>query len=396
MKKKFIKIIFYNFLVFIFFLIILFLILNILSKTLGGFSGYRGGYFNLNLELLVRNKSKKNKNIKYDDFYRIFDHNYEIEKYSGVIKKSMCGYRENGKYHMFFKTDKNGFRENLDKYYRDVDFVVLGDSTVLSVCVNKPYDLLSLLRNNNKDKTFLNLGAQGSQPITQLAYFDYYLKDTNFKKFIWVYTEANDYEPYNQKIEILYKNLKNKEIEKKLKPIKNYGLSTVQKIKLLNEQDITEIDYKVYPENISFTEKFKIYLSESLMGIGTLAKYFKTYPELIHYKEYEKIIKLMKINLDKKKIKERYIYYSPSYIYFGYKKLPNHPQFRQFLSLKLKVKKIAEENGFIFIDGYEAFADSNKDVKKIFHYGLPTHFNEYGYSLTAKHISDSIVNKDNK
>ena len=52
-----------------------------------------------------------------------------------------------------------------------------------------------------------------------------------------------------------------------------------------------------------------------------------------------------------KKVKELYIYYIPSYIRLSYKKFDNHPQIIQLNNLKNNVKKIAENNNFIFIDG---------------------------------------------
>ena len=44
-----------------------------------------------------------------------------------------------------------------------------------------------------------------------------------------------------------------------------------------------------------------------------------------------------------------------------------------------------------FIDGEDAFNDL-KNKLSIFHYELPTHFNELGYRLMSKHILKKIFN----
>ena len=47
---------------------------------------------------------------------------------------------------------------------------------------------------------------------------------------------------------------------------------------------------------------------------------------------------------------------------------------------------------FKFIDGSDFFSEI-KDPLSIFHYNLPTHFNEKGYDLLAEHLKMNIINK---
>jgi hypothetical protein len=390
LKKKF-KIIYINILIILALLICLNFFLEILNKTIGGINTYEGTYFNIFKRQVIKYRIEQNRSNKYDNFYRVFDKEYKKNKYSGVIKKENCGISENGKYDLIFKTDKNGFRENLDSTWDNSDYVILGDSTVMSTCVNKPYDLMTLLRNMNSEKSFLNMGIHGSQPMSQLAYYYYFTKNKKINNIIWVFTEANDYEiasPTDQ--DLLIKDVIDNSISKKLPDLVeaylNYGLETLNK-------NLTEEDYKVEQptEKIKFLFKLKVYISKKITGLGSVAKYFKKYDNLLDQKNYEEIVKNLKLVLDRQDVNGRYIYYSPGFVPIAYKFSNNHPQAQQFLKLKSQVKKIAEANGFVFIDGYDAYKNKNIDTNKVFHYGLPTHFNEYGYYLKSKHLSESII-----
>ena len=92
------------------------------------------------------------------------------------------------------------------------------------------------------------------------------------------------------------------------------------------------------------------------------------------------------------------IYYIPSWqrlTNYKSKKLnlySNNPQIIQLDLLKETVRKNAEKNGFIFIDGEEIFINQDNPLK-VFHYELNTHFNKYGYNLLATDVYKKIVNK---
>jgi hypothetical protein len=162
-------------------------------------------------------------------------------------------------------------------------------------------------------------------------------------------------------------------------------------------EPIKEADYLVeekYSPKNSFLTKLKILFIYKTRGLSTLTKYFKTYPDLLDKESYNSTVNDMYEFTKNKKVKELYIYYIPSYIRLSYKKFNNHPQMAQLNNLKNNVKKIAESNNFIFIDGEEGFRNL-KNKLSIFHYELPTHFNEKGYRLMAEHMFKKIQINNN-
>ena len=295
-----------------------------------------------------------------------------------------CGYQESGIYHMVWKPDIYGFRENNKLLYKKTDIILLGDSFTYSACVNKPYDLKSQLE-KIINKKVLNLSISGSGPIEQLKIIKQHTLTTEFDYFIWVFYEGND---HNQ--------LKDKKI-------KNF---IGRKSDFIKSKDEILVDYKLlrdlqkqYPEeafldygwkNEKFT-KFKIFMAEKLRGLNTLLKYFKSYPNIPYNKKYDELLKEMEYYLSQKKITKKYIYYLPKYTRLVNKN-KNHPEIEYLNQIKKYVKTAAIKYNFEFIDGSTFFYNRIEPLD-IFHYSLPTHLNENGYKLQAEHIKSYI--KDN-
>ena len=135
---------------------------------------------------------------------------------------------------------------------------------------------------------------------------------------------------------------------------------------------------------------FKIFLAEKLRGLNSLIKYFKNYPELQGYQQYDRAVNEMNIFLNNKMIEKKYIYYLPRYNRLSHK-IKNHPEVKNLNKQKEMVKLIANKYDFEFIDGSEFFYNRS-DPLDIFHYRLPSHYNEHGYTLVAEHIS-SLISK---
>ena len=112
------------------------------------------------------------------------------------------------------------------------------------------------------------------------------------------------------------------------------------------------------------------------------------------------MIKIAKNYLDQKKIRERYIYYIPSWqrlSNFKSNKIgfySTSPQIKQLDILKKNVKEISEKNGFTFIDGENQFLNLNNPLS-VFHYKMNTHFNRDGYKLFAEDVYNQVINKSN-
>jgi len=310
----------------------------------------------------------------YTDEYKDF-------KYSGELKIENCGKTESGLYELIYATDKNGFRENQDKLYEKTDFILLGDSFTMSVCQNKPYDLKSQLISLNNNFSYLNLGLAGDNYVKQLITLLNISKKTTFDNLIWFFYEGNDYDDTLEKIEYYKKNYYPNHIQQKetlsLKKEKNYY--------------ILSYDYE-----ITNFYKLKVFFAEITNGFSSLLKYFKKYDNLLNIVEYDKALIIANKYLEEKNIKNKYIYYIPSWQKLtNYKSLKsklfdNNPQITQLNILKMSVKETAEKNGFTFIDGEQIFMNLD-DPLKVFYYNLNTHFNRLGYRLMAQDLYNKIL-----
>ena len=334
-------------------------------------------------EKLVYYKALNSNLKKYHEF-KFYSDEYKNLKYSGPIKNEDCGSFESGKYELIYAVDNYGFRENQDELHENTDYVLLGDSFIMSVCENKPYDFKSQLQILSRDKTFLNLGVGADNYVRQLATLTEVTQKTNFNSLIWFFYEGNDYNDEFNKYEF-YK--------KKIRPNHN------ERKKNIDKNDRNDDYYKVNKKFvISNFYKLKVWLAEEVNGLSSLLKILKKYETLLNNTEYEQVLKIAKNYLDEKKIRERYIYYIPSWqrlSNFKSNKIgfySKNPQIEQLDILKKNVKKISEENGFIFVDGENKFMDLN-DPLNVFHYRLNTHFNKDGYKIFAEDVFEKIINK---
>ena len=380
----------YNLIIFSVLIFFMYLVLETLNFFVAGFPSYKHPRIDISINDLIIDKSNKIKDYEYDDFFRVYSEDYKKLNYTGRIKKILCGPHENGKYNLIFKTDKYGFRENQDTRYAYSDVVLIGDSFTMSNCINKPYDLKSQLKKINSSNSYLNLGIHGIQPWQQLGIAKKILLNTEFKKLVWIFYEMNDYEnPRINHLDEYNKLISDKET------LNNIINATINLGNNFLTEPVNEKDYlveKKYLQKNSFFTKLKIFFIYKTRGLATITKYFKTYPNLLNKESYNSTVNDMYEFAKIKEVKNLYIYYVPSYVRLSYKNFDNHPQITQLNNLKNNVKKIAEDNNFTFIDGEDGFKDL-KNRLSIFHYELPTHFNEKGYRLMAKHMLEKISNK---
>lgn len=153
-----------------------------------------------------------------------------------------------------------------------------------------------------------------------------------------------------------------------------------------------------FNQTIDLFFKIKVYTSEFIKGPTTLLKFFFKYNTLLDEDDYNFALSEANKFLENKKINQKFIYYLPSWQKLSLHKLykfkifNNHPQIKQFEELKNSVKKVAEANNFIFIDGSDFFMNLEKPLE-VFHYNLNTHFNSLGYELLANDLNEKIVKK---
>ena len=113
--------------------------------------------------------------------------------------------------------------------------------------------------------------------------------------------------------------------------------------------------------------------------------------------DYNKTFNLAKKFLDDKQVKDRYIYYIPSWQRLSNYKSKrinlyrSNPQIKQLDKLKNSIKQISEKNNFTFIDGENYFLKLENPLE-VFHYQLNTHFNKIGYNHLAKDVYNKINN----
>ena len=378
------KIFLINILVFFCSFLFIYIILEITNIFVSGPPRYYELVYNLEKGDLREKKEKliyykKNINLNEESNFSQYEINsYDSSEFSGPIVNANCGSLESGLHELYFKTDKNGFRENKDNLYNNTDIVLIGDSFTMSICENKPLDLKSQLNKLNKNLSYLNLGIHGADYVKQLSVLVNITENTNFDTLIWFFYEGNDYEDnisnYNS-----YNNLKRYQSHSK----------------------VDEINYFVDKKfKISLFYKLKVLLAEKVNGISSLVKYFKKYETLLDKDDYNKALQISKKYFDQKNIKNRYIYYIPSwqrltnYKSKKYGLYNNNPQIKQLNHLKKTVKNVSEKNGFVFIDGEEIFINRANPLN-VFHYELNTHFNRLGYKMLAEDVYNKIVKKLN-
>ena len=389
-------------------IILLVLFLEFLNVKLSGVPIYDKMKIGRNQLVYVKSKSSK---INKEFIPKIQD----LKTNEQFVSK--CGFQESGFYHMVYRPDIFGFRDNDEKLYQNTDIVMIGDSFSFSTCINKPYDLKSQLEKISKKK-ILNLSISGSGPKRQMEVVRKITTETNFDYFIWIFYEGNDFDDliFEKKKEGLLPNtLLNK--EKYLTKVETIeDISPKDKLiwdlmgeRLLKSKKDIIVDYnkliklhKKFPEENILSEhkwqnknlvKLKIFLAERLRGLNSLIKYFRNYPKMPYNKEYDRVVNKMNTYLSKKKLKKKYIYYLPKYTRLTHKKI-NHPEVENLNQIKKLVKLTANKYNFEFIDGADFF-HKRKVPLDIFHYKLPTHFNENGYKLEAEHINSFISKYNN-
>jgi len=369
------KIIIQNLLILIFLLIFFYGAVAILNLILSGQPRYWEIVHNKNItnikinnEKIIQLKKDKKEIVNYLDFRTS---GYKELGYTGIITKKKCGSIENGFYDLIYQTDMFGFRENTNLRYDLSDYVLLGDSFVLSICENKPNDLKSNLEQKTSF-SFLNLGMHGTDYPSQSLNLLHYTNKTNFKGLIWFFYEGNDYEKKSFQVNKLPFN-----IHKKL---------------IIKKNNIYESNIE---HSISVIFKFKVWLAEFIRGPSVLIKFFKNYNHLLDKKDYEGTVSSIREYLNQKNIEDKYIVYIPSWQKLSLHKLKKlaiynkHPQVIQLNTLKNDVKKIAEKYNFKFIDTDNYFLQL-KDPLSVFHYGLNTHFNSLGNDILSRAIVDSL------
>lgn len=364
------KIIKINFLIFFILILSIELILITLNFIFGGVPIYR--QLNLSGDHVVsyyQEKFLEENNKTLDNYYiKSFDGYTKksyLEKYIDTNDVNHNDIRyvkgEDINFPIFF--DKNNCRENKNYAYKFSDVVLIGDSSLYGIAIASPHDIVGRLRHLNPKKEFLNLGMPGTDPRQQVNHLKRVTKSTNFDNLVWLFVEANDYEiNNNQDSNCSYHNLEPETLKRKF---------------LLKKESLLS---------------FKIFLAEHLRGLSSFAKLFINYDDKFNLNKiyYEETVKELNDYLNTKDVKNKFLYYLPTYNRHAYKNdYFTHPNIKKLNILKNDVNKIVTKYGFEFIDGDEAVKDITNKLD-LYHYNYPTHYNAVGYTKTANHLNSFI------
>lgn len=278
---------------------------------------------------------------------------------SGLSLSQTINCNENG-YYSSYQSDRYGFNNPDDEWESNqIEYLIIGDSFAQGACVNKPYDIASVIRDLSK-KTVLNLGYGANGPLLEYATLKEYL-DTNVKKILWIYYEGND-------VEDLADELKNKTL---LKYLNNSDFSQDLKFKQkqVNEYTLKTIKQKIESEHL----RFKIFKFLKLYNLRSLSSSSKE-PRL--QKEFKKIAKLIH-ELSIKNNSELYFIYLP--VYFRYNSSYDDTNY-------LLIKKIINDLQIPFIDIHTEVFMKEKKPLKLFPFGLVGHYNVSGYNKVGRSI----------
>jgi len=312
---------------------------------------------------IYKDLSKDNDNItvSVSPFNLIIKNDETFLALAGVSNRKTIFCNENGIYSVY-ESDRYGFN-NPDQEWdkKKIDYLVIGDSFAHGACVNRPYDLASNLR-KLANKNVLNLGYSGTSSLSQLAILkEYYKKNT--KNIVWFFFE-NDLEElsYELKNPILLNYKNNVNFTQKLK-------SKQKMIDKLNS-DMLILNNNVSAKLISI---IKLKIIRSIINDLILKKEVN----LESIRNFKIILKQVKNFSEENNSKLHFVYLEG---------------FHKDIILKNLVKKTINEIGVNFIDINEEIANKGLDFKSFFPFGLPGHYNQYGYNVIAEIVNDNIKN----
>lgn len=289
--------------------------------------------------------------------------NIKIFPFSGVSNSKTIFCKENG-YYSIYDSDRFGFN-NPDKEWdsKKIEYLLVGDSFTQGACVNRPYDIGSVLRTLSK-KSALNLGYASNGPLIEYSTLREYLGD-NVTNILWIYYEGND-------LHNLENELRNDILKKYLRDL-DYSQNLKSKQNLIDNELNKIIEIKNTKKKFKLSEFIKLYnLRTKLIPLA----------DLLPRPELKNILYLAKI-LSENNGSKLYFVYLPTYNRYG-------SRFNE--ASYMKIKKILNELKIPMIDIHEEVFKKENNPKELFPFGLPGHYTVDGYEKTAKTIFNFIEN----
>ena len=282
------------------------------------------------------------------------------------MKTIFCN--ENG-YYSIYKSDRYGFNNPDNEWdQKSIEFLLIGDSFTHGACVNRPYDIGSMLRKIS-EKSVLNLAYTGNASLKEYATLKEYL-GTNVKKILWFYYEGNDLvdlkNEMNSKILMNYleRSKYSQNLKKRQKEINYYSTKEIEEV--LREHENRN------GKNFNYYRFFKLTMLRSF-----LLNYYN------FNKEFRKIMRSAK-DLAIENNSKLYFIYLPEYSRYD-------ENIKNIKSYKT-VKKIVNELGISFIDIHEKLFLKANNPLDFFPFGLPGHYNKKGYKKIAEIVYKETIN----
>lgn len=300
----------------------------------------------------------------------------DIFPLSGISNSLTLLCNENG-YFSEYKSDRYGFNNPDETWEKPIDLFLVGDSFAHGACVNRPYDLASLLRNKTK-KNVISVAYGGNGPLIELASLKEYFQKP-VKKVFWFYYEGNDLEGLvkEKKHPILIKYFQNnnytQNIKNKQNIVDNLGKDLMTKA-YLEHKKIKKNLYKKLVLFLKINEIRNLFIIKE-----TNIKHPNNYEELI-----EKI-----------KIANQFVVSNNADFYFVYL-----PEYSRYVSEKYNninyynIKEKIEDLNIVFIDIVKFFTKkTDKNPKIFFAEQKPgSHFTKEGYDQIANQLLININN----
>ena len=306
--------------------------------------------------------------------------NLDLFPLSGIsnIKTIFCN--EEGFFSSYI-SDRYGFN-NPDEVWnkKEIDTIIIGDSFVHGMCVNRPNDIPSVIRNLTK-KNVINLGYRGNGPLIEYATLREYLFKP-VKNLIWVYYENDLKDLHNElKNETLKNYIKNDDFSQNLL-LKQNNINFLNK-KLIDDLIKVETNTVIQSKK-NMKTKYKILKFIRFDNLKNfITSSFKT-DEInevnLPYSEFKVIIKSVKKIANKENINLYFVYLPSINNYLSKKNNSQHE----------KITRIIKELNIDLIDLHKNFFEKNDNPTKYYTFNIGAHLNTMGYKEVSKYIAKKI------
>tara|TARA_A100001011_G_C14300873_1_gene840716 strand:+ start:67 stop:1482 length:1416 start_codon:yes stop_codon:yes gene_type:complete len=303
-------------------------------------------------------------------------------------------------FYVIYKSDRYGFRnpdEQWDK--EEIEYLIVGDSLGHGMCVNEQDTISGWLRNNiknNEKNGVLNLSMWGNGPLIMYATLREYLNLKKVKRVLWLHSQGNDFTDitFEEKSEIMKSYLHDKSYSQNLSIRQNEINEFV--LRLIDDRQIDGQEPDMYNKNISFEDIKQIIKLTRLRKLTLDQNFFDQYKQPLteNLGSYKKILIQAK-ELSEKNNTKFYFVDLPDIWARKYSEQDNLLWNEKVIATN-EIKSFLKKNEIPYIDIYKKVFENHEDVLSLFPFRGFGHFNQKGYTSTAKSIHDEVMFLESK